>query len=791
MNLIYFVNHLYAVSYGILSSCLYLGFLYLAGIILFPSKFFSWTLEQAPHTKDHSSKINLSTLPLLCSTALFCIFCWYGITLAIPLFTLFQYVFYGVLLIGLIRLIFYWGKSCTSPATDRHNTCPYKQSFIRSERIKSLFFSFFIPYTIFYILAYLSLLPSFSPEANLLRWIGNNDILNYINITHYFSHLGPSNVVGHSYIEHASYAATPGAFYCFSLLSLFYHGDTMSAAMPMIFMCMACIGTMIYHYCKALFKLSQIISISIAAVVIFGGFYHYIEGNYFLSTLIVTSPLIYLMTKTVELDYLNSSHLKLLFYITLPSLMLIFFFYPVILFCSFIIQLGLIGLKILFSYKDFPIKILLKNFLKSAAILFICLSIVALSNLPNFLSFLYSLLDFANMQGGGWGLPLLSPFAILGAPSAMTLHSLSAQILTVLAFFILLIFCAQGALKLKRLKELDTSAIVFFIFSTMAFIVYLLYYFHLGPSRYQPWKFASYYALPFAGGIWAMFSRVLQSKNVDYQWNKITIILATLAIVGNIFIVWRATPPFQTLSNKYRQLSTLDKMDATDIWVKMADYSSTFLPVYFIPHKTLHLLSDSYYPVQSFNMNKIGPKQPLLIETTGECMGASPDKVIKLRGLGCLYLTMPTMQFNETIKFNKDWMFIHTTGFSAPESWGRWSSANKASLTLYANTDSLIKHPAGYINLRMMPFIYPDIEGQHITTQIEKNSPLSLFIKNKQWISLPYKLSDWGKTPGSNSISQITIFLEFPDAVPADQLDPESPDTRSLGVGLLAIQLKN
>jgi hypothetical protein len=776
MSLLDLMNHLYAISYGILSSCLYLGFLYLAGIILFPSKLFFFTLEQCPQENGNSSNINFSALPLLYSSALFCIICWYGITLAIPLFTLFEYFSSGVLFIGLIRFII---------------QKKYFSSRVKSINIKKILSSFFIPYAIFYILAYLSLLPSFSPDANLLRWIGNNDILNYINITHYFSHLGPSNLVGHSYIQHASYAATPGAFYCFSLLSLFYRGDTMSAAMPMLFMCMACIGMMIYHYCKALFELSQPIAISIAAVIIFGGFYHYIEGNYFLSTLIVTSPLIYLMTKTVELDYTNSSHFKPLFYITLPSLMLIFFFYPVILFCSFIIQLGLIGLKVLFSYKDFSIKILSKNFFKSAAILFLCLAIVAVSNLANFISFLSTLLDFANMKGGGWGLPLLSPFAILGVPSAMTLHSLSAQILIVLAFSILLIFSAMGTLELKRLENLNTSAIVLFIFSAMAFIVYLLYYYHLGPSRYQPWKFASYYALPFAGGIWAMFSRVLQSKNTDYPWNRITIILVILAIVGNIFIIWRATPPFQTLSDKYRQLSTIDKMDITDVWVKMADYSSTFLPVYFIPHKKLHLLSDSYYPVQSFNINKIGSKQPLFIETTGECIGASSDKVIKFSGLGCLYLTMPTMQFNETIKLNKDWMFIQTTGFSNPESWGRWSSENEASITLYANVDLLTNHQTGYIRLKITPFIYPDIEGQHITTQIDKNPPLSLFIKNDQWISLPYKPDDWEKVPGSNSLRKLTISLQFPDVVPADQLDPESPDKRSLGIGLLALQLKN
>ncbi len=657
---------------------------------------------------------------------------------------------------------------------------------------RQLFFSFLVPFTIFYILSYLSLLPSFASDANLLRWIGNNDILNYINITHYLSHLGASNVVGHSYIEHASYAATPGVFYGFSFFSLFYNGNTMTAAMPMLFTCMALIGLMIYRYCHRIFELSWLISISIAAVIIFGGFYHYIQGNYFLSTLFVTAPLIYLLTETIKLDYSHSSSYKSLFCLTLPSLILIFFFYPVILFCTFIIQWGLIGLKIVCSCNNFSAqttKIALKSFLKCTAILFVCLLLVFISNPANFISFLKTLADFANMTGGGWGLPLISPFAILGVPSKMALHSIYAQIPILLAFFILIIICTAGVLRLKKAGELHTSAIVFFIFSVVSIMVYLLYYYHLGPTRYQPWKFASYYALPFAGGIWAMFSRVLQSKDIAYSWNKITVTLVSLAIIGNIFIVWKATPPFQTLSNKYQRLNAIDQMDVSDVWVKMADYSSTFLPVYFIPHKKLHLLSDSYYPMQSLKMAHIGPRQPLFIETTDKCIGTAPDKVIKLSHLGCLYLTMPTLEFNQTIKFNTDPLFIQTTGFSNSESWGKWSSKNDASFTLYSQLAVLKQHPNGYIKIKVKPFLYPDIKGQHVKISWGKKSTISLFIKKEQWISLPYSMQDWKNVSTSKVLQQLTVSMKLSDALPANQLDPESSDERSLGVGLVALKL--
>lgn len=405
------------------------------------------------------------------------------------------------------------------------------------------------------------------------------------------------------------------------------------------------------------------------------------------------------------------------------------------------------------------------------------------------MSFLRTLVDFANMTGGGWGLSLISPFAVLGIPSPLTLSSSVAQFFTLLGFSILVIFCAVEGLKLKKTNAISASAIVFFIFSVMSIFIYILYYYHLGPSRYQPWKFASYYALPFCGGILAMFSRILQSKNNFYPWKKITVVLVTLALVGNIFIIWKGTPPFQTLSNKYRRLGALDQMGFSTYWIKMSDYSSTFLPVYFIPHKTLHLLSDSYYPMQSLEINQITPSQPLFVETTKKCVGTSSNQVINILNVGCLYLNMPTLPLNEILKQNQEYVFIQTKGFNNPESWGRWSSKKQSSITLLTQSRLLVHHSSGIIKLKVYPFIHPGIKGQHLKILWGKNSSMTLFIKDEQWISLPYTKNDWHKNTTNKSISQLTLSLSFPDAIPANRLDPKSSNTESLGIGLVAIKL--
>jgi hypothetical protein len=762
------INHLYAVFYGILSSSLCLAFLYLLGLVSLPRNIFKQS--------------NFSVMPFFYGTALLSLICWYGIQWDIPLFAIFKYLSFLVLLLGIWRF-------------SRAKFSWLSWFFANMGGLKS----FFLSYVIFYTLTYVFLPQSFSPHDNLLRWIGNNDILNYINITHYLGHLGPSNVDGHSYIGHASYAATPGVFYCLSLLSVFYSGDTISAAIPMLFTCMALIGFMITRYCRDLFGLSNTVSISIATAIICGAFYRYIAGNYFLSTLMATIPLIYALTETAKINFFTNPgeiqeetrSLKYIFLTTLPTQLLIFFFYPVILFCGFIVQWGLMGLKALCSCDDFSwntIRIMLSKMLKGTGVLLGCLGLIYLTNPANFISFLTNVSFFAHTTGG-WGLSLISPFAILGIPAKMQIKSIGGQIVTLSIFAVFIIVCLRETKNLIKSNVLKKSGLAFFVLSIIAFIAYIFYYYHLGPSRYQPWKFASYYVLPFSGVLWAVFSQLLQTKKTpnSWTWNKVSLVLLILALLGNAFITWRYTPPFQTLSTKYRRLSALDQMNVPGFLIRMSDYSSTFMPAYFIPHKLLYLLSDSYYPMQSLKFNQITPKRPLFIETSGHCVGVTPDKVIQITHVGCLYLTMPTLRFNERVKFSDRPIYIVMTGIGNPEPTGeQWSNESFSTLTLYAKTSTLYHHSNGYIRLKIAPFLDAHIKGQQVNFTWGHNRTLSLFIKKEQWIKLPYHKEDWQQA-SSKSLKKLTISMQFPDAIPASEINANTQDNRRFALNFIQL----
>jgi hypothetical protein len=251
--------------------------------------------------------------------------------------------------------------------------------------------------------------------------------------------------------------------------------------------------------------------------------------------------------------------------------------------------------------------------------------------------------------------------------------------------------------------------------------------------------------------------------------------LCALLVIGNLLSYALREPPMTTFPASYANLRALDVMGTwTDLYVRMSSYAATFFPVYFIRHKTLHLLSDSYYPKEQFDLASVSPARPLFVEGE-ECKPDTPWTTTVV-GVGSLYRHHPTIDFGSNYPLSRQLpISIEAEGLSYQEWWGRWNDGDKVAFRLIASSADLSKAPSGFVNFQIQP--YPGRNGTQRVSITQGEWHAEEVIDQRRTISVPYLKDDWKGA----AVQAMTITMDLPDAVYT------SGDGRKLAIAFVAI----
>lgn len=434
---------------------------------------------------------------------------------------------------------------------------------------------FFADFTLFYTLAFLFTWPPVGDAVLPIVNIANTDILNYMNTASYLQRLGPDNIATLSYIDSRTmiYAFTPGVHAALALMAPLYQGDVMQTMMPFLFMVLALIGCTWVRLSQFYFGLSRAAALGIAAILLTGPYFRYIVHFYFLSSLLGMAVFLSLLM----------AQASLLIYI--PYHFLLFYCYPPLFVLGIAAQLGIALLSRISAIKG----------------ILISAGIVLLIDPYHSIEIFRWFGQIASPSTTGWPLGIISPWALLGLPSYLEIHSVWPFILGCS----LIGFIAWRAPRMQPITILTLLAI-------LSFYGYALI---MGPS-YQQWKFGTYLALPLMFVIWALVAEHIRP-------HLFTLLCIIIVCCNGL---WHITqdPKTEYYSADYKKLRLLETLvSEQDIDISMATFTSNYLPAYFIRNKTLHFMSPSSYPMEAHT-----PGHPYFIE------GAPCDSALDT--IGCL-----------------------------------------------------------------------------------------------------------------------------------------------------------
>lgn len=718
--------------------------------------------------KGRSNTLSDVTVQAACVVALYC---WYGVKLNVPLPTLLG------ALACLAAILFTYRMVRDGLAT-----------VIADSQLASLFSKRAVVFGLFYALAYVFMTPPGS-SSQLPIVVGNHDILNYINVGDYLQRLGPSNIAGIRLASSLSYEATPAVYPALQATAALLDGDIMRAALPTMLGVVALTGFAIASITQAAFALSRSTTYALAAIVISGPLFRYTSANFFLSQIMGSLVLLLFLGKTIEFLRLSSPKSWTAIAVSFaPHYILIFYLYPVFL----VIAAGLQTMLVAGSYY-LPAALggdhahesgRTKTIVQWGAGVVTCIVVVAAVDPMHFQQLASWVLFLSNVKEVGWPMSFISPAAIMGLPGDLQVTTRAAQVASTIAFLVVTFVIAYLYL-VRGIGRTSVTGGVLFLLAGFSFAIYAAYFYLTGTS-YQQWKLATYLPLLMSFAWWAPWIRVIRTK----VKSKMVVALATqllcaLLIIGNLLSYALRELPMRTFSASYANLRALDMMGAwTELYVRMSSYASTFFPVYFVRHKTLHLLSESYYPREQIALANVSPTQPLFVE--GDACTSETAGSTTVVGVGCLYLHPSTMEFGTAYQFSRQLPIgIEAEGLSHRESWGRWSDGYKVAFRLFASNADLSKEPRGFVNFDIHPYVGRHAVQRVLITWGERRT--EEVIDRGRTMSVPYSREDWK----GESIQAMTITMDLPDAIAPNAIDPNSGDLRKLAIGFAAIVVTN
>jgi len=761
--------HLLALAHGIGAGVACLGFFYLCGLAIVPRDG-----GGAP-----AQEFRFDASPAVLGAAVYVLLCWFGIRLKIPLNT--------------TSLVF----STTAVVLVVARRRAVVEGLRARQVMSRATLGWCLAFALLYSLGYVFFTPPMSRDFLPLASYANLDLYNYLVHTRHFQTLGPSNIVGFSYVN-VYYHASPAVFYLFAFFSVLFGRDPLAAAMPLQFACAGLIGLTVARMSHAAFRVPRVWAVAVGCVLVSGPFFRYVEGNYFLSTLMALPVLLHLLWITAgERPGRRLVDPPLVIHFWAHHVLLVFL-YPPFLVAGLVLQAIILSLVAVASIQSEPAGRAgwgahVKRFGRSAAAVAMALiGLVAVD--PGHFAASMNWVRYLALPGvAGWPLDLVSPRALFGVPGHFDLITVrdKAHRPWAIAALCLIAIGLTALFWWRCRRSASVTERTFAAFGAGSIVAYCAYFLRLGPS-YQQWKFASYFTLPMTFAVFAGFlrllvlspagSRAMATRRGRLLAAGLVVAAASGFVGGNILVHARHEPPLRRIEGGLRSLALIDGIPSfKELVVQLEAGPATFLAPYFIRTKVLHLASASYFPHVPTAPEWISKQRPLLLHRFN-CPAAGHDDTVTIPGVGCLLLAPPSVSLDRVYPFSQSFRPVRLTGFAGREPWGCWNESTTVELMFRADGERIPIHRDMFLNLQLEPYRLPRLEARTLRLSWGAGWDAVAVLRDREWVSLPVRARDWSGEP---KYAALTVSVSLPDAVPLNAADPRSTDARPIAVGFL------
>jgi hypothetical protein len=730
--------HALAILHGAGAALLVAAVLYLAGLALVPRR----------------SALAEGEMPAVVAAAVYVLVCWFGVARHVPLPSLAAGFTGAAVVLALVR-------ARTVAAMLRQSVGPAAGRWT-------------VVFVGFYVLIYCFITPPIGREWLPLAWLGNIDVMTYIRYTQHFLLAQPWNGVGqeHAYFDYV-YLQTPAVFYLHGALALFFGQESLNAAMPAAFAFAAWLAVLVSRISRDIFRLSWGAALIVGALAISTPFYRFIVGEYFLSSVMALPVFLFLMWRTVR--HVPARPLDRAVAIEyLAGYVLLLMLYPLLLLVGVAVQLVALGLMaVADGTRGVPgdVRRSVVANLRGRAVTVLVPLVLLVTALFGRVVWSIQEVGFLSRQGiAGWAMVMISPWALLGWPGTAGDQVQCLECLNVastpgrLPLLGIGVFAAIGTALLtvfwRGRYRYTTAQRAIVAVGAGAMLVYPAMFLLLGPS-YQQWKFASYTAMPFGFvvtatvGLWASRSR---------SGARFAAIVGVLLVAGNVYAHAQWDPPLVRLSADLQNLRSLDSDKSyKEMTLRMSESTGaypTWMALYFLPSKRVHVVSDGFRPREPLSYETITPQRPLLLDGVG-CDGIGHSEARNVPGIGCLTLRPPSFTLDTPYPFNCSFVFLELSGFGEREAEGRWTLGHEASLTLHGDIRRVDLFDQVFVNLKITPYLPPASYRQRFVVVWGNGQTGHAQLEEPGIISIPVRQPDWSGT----RVWTTRLTLTLPDAL--------------------------
>ena len=761
--------HMLNIAHGITAALVCAAGLYIVGSALVPRR---W-----------DDTVGRGESPAVLGAALYVLACWFGVMNGVPV----------------VRLAMIFGGVALMLAVVRYRW------LTRAFKARGVFtrgtIGWLLTFLLLYVLAYVFTMPPASDDYLPLAWTGNIDLLTYVRYTKYLMRLGPSNLAGFSYLGDV-YLQTPAVFYLLGGLSEFFGQEPLRAAMSAQFALVALIGVVSGRMARSVFRLSNGAALAIACIVVGGPFFRYIVGAYYLSTLMSMPILLYLVWMTISNGSQGSqgSHgsgasRKFLGFLDVGlavrfagAYILLLFLYPFLLLAALAAQAAVIGLRFVADFQATDLhRSAWREAVEHAGLTIgaavVPLGLLVLGLFQRFAWSWYMVRSLSTPGIAGWPLDLISPLAVLGLPGTIADHARCRTCygievagpgmrLGAIALFSALAL-GFGYLYFWRFRHRTTPAQRTLVgLACGSFVAYCAYFLRVGPS-YQQWKLASYVALPWSFALVAGGVHLLQRPDVSGRPHvangpsKVMAFLTAVAVSivgGNLLLHAFSDPRLVRFPGAMRNIAQVDQLPFfRELTVQMDDSRDdfpTWLALYYLPSKRVHVVSPRFKPSEPLSFEQISRARPLLLQGFG-CEGIGHGETLDVPDVGCLLFAPPSPVPDTPYPFNRTFLFVGLEGFSARQPEGRWNAGSSVRVTLTVDLKRVWAYDDMYVNLLVNPYLPPGTARQRLGLSWGANRRAEVSLAAPQRISLLVQRPDWT----GDRVWTLPISIELPDAV--------------------------
>jgi hypothetical protein len=256
-------------------------------------------------------------------------------------------------------------------------------------------------------------------------------------------------------------------------------------------------------------------------------------------------------------------------------------------------------------------------------------------------------------------------------------------------------------------------------------------------------------------------------------------------IGGNLRVHLTEEPPLRKLPKSFANLAQIDDMKTfRDMYVEMGGFGVTFMPVYFIRDKVLHLTTESYYPREPLILDRVSPVWPFFTQNFNcDAVGHAHTKPID--DVGCLLFDPPGAALDVSYPFSPPFMFVTPgEGLDDPEPWGRWGVGHVAAFGIEADARSVDLDRPLYLNVLLRPYVPPKTTAQKLTFSWGAARRGWIDLSTQEWVSVPLAKNDWNGT----RVRTVHVRVDIPGAVAPASVE-NSPEQRELGIAFIDLTL--